>query len=109
MAAGLGAESLAARFKAVIWAGGLFGPLATTRGVGGDVEAEGNLATSRQIPFIRTAVGEKPNMEDIGTSLYPMGKGGANRALLGAGLEVGDSTAALGVFSRRGGVEIGGA
>ena len=70
MAAGLGAESLAARFKAVIWAGGLFGPLATTRGAGGDVEAEDNLTTSRQIPLIRIAVGEKLDIEDIGTSWY---------------------------------------
>ena len=70
MAAGLGAESLAARFKAGGWAGGLFGPLATTRGAGGDVEAEDNLATSRQIPLIRIVVGEKLNMEDIGTSWY---------------------------------------
>jgi len=39
--------------------------------VGGDVEAEENLATSRQIPPIRTAVGEKLKMEDIGTSWCP--------------------------------------
>ena len=51
-------------------AGGLFGPLATTRGAGGDVEAEDNLATRRQIPLTRIAVGEKLNMEDIGTSWY---------------------------------------
>ena len=56
------------------WAGGLFGPLATTRGAGGDVEAEDNLATSRQIPLIRIVVGEKLNMEDIGTSWYPLKK-----------------------------------
>ena len=41
---------------------------------------------------------EKLNMEDIGTSWYPTGKGGANMALLGAGLEVGDSTSALEVL-----------
>ena len=35
---------------------------------GGDVEAEDNLATSRQTPLIRTIVGEKLNMEDTGTS-----------------------------------------
>ena len=51
---------------------------------------EENLATSRQIPLIRTVVGEKPNMEDIGTSWYPKGNSVANRALFGAGLEVGD-------------------
>ena len=55
------------------------------------MEAEDNLATSRQIPLIRTVVGEKLNME-VGTSWYPKGKSVANRALLGAGLEVGDST-----------------
>ena len=43
-------------------------------------------------------MGEKLNMEDIGTSWCPMGKGGANRALLRAGLEVGDSTSALEVL-----------
>ena len=64
---------------------------------GGDAEAEDNLATSRQIPLTRTAVGEKLNMED-GTSWYPKGKSVANRALLGAGLEVGDSTSALEVL-----------
>ena len=47
------------------------------------MEAEGNLATSRQIPLIRTVVGEKLNMEDIGTSWYPQGKRVENRALLG--------------------------
>jgi hypothetical protein len=35
---------------------------------GGDVEAEENLATSRQIPLIRTDVGEKVNIEGNGTS-----------------------------------------
>ena len=34
------------------------------------MEAEDNLATSRQIPLIRIVVGEKLNMEDIGTSWY---------------------------------------
>ena len=62
---------------------------------GGDVEAEENLAASRQIPPIRTVVGGKLNMDDIGTSWYPKGKSVANRTLLGAGLEVGDSTSAL--------------
>ena len=62
------------------------------------MEAEDNLATSRQIPLIRTVVGEKLNMENIGTSWYPMGKGGADMALLGAGLEMGDSTSALKVL-----------
>ena len=55
-----------------------------------NVEAEDNLTTSRQIPLIRIVVGEKLNMEDIGTSWYPKGKSVATRALLGAGLEVGD-------------------
>ena len=95
MAAGLGAESLAAKFRAGDGLGGYLGRWLLLQVAGGDVEAEENLATSRQIPLIRTVVGEKPNMEDIGTSWYPMGKGGANRALLGAGLEVGDSTSAL--------------
>ena len=66
--------------------------------VGGDVEAEDNLATSRQIPPICTSAGEKLNMEDIGTGLYPKGKSVANRALFGAGLEVGGNAAALGVL-----------
>ena len=47
---------------------------------------------------IACVVGEKLNMGDIGTSWYPKGKSVANRALLGAGLEVGGSTAALGVL-----------
>ena len=82
MAAGLGAESLAAKFRAA--GDGLEGHLGRwllLQVAGGDVEAEDNL-----------------NMEDIGTSWYPMGKGGANRALLGAGQEVGDSTSALEVL-----------
>ena len=39
----------------------------------GDVEAEKKMAMSRQIPLIRTVLGEKLNMEDIGTSWYPKG------------------------------------
>ena len=82
-----------------IWAAGFYlGRWLLLQVAGGDVEAEDNLATSRQIPLIRTIVGEKLHMEDIGTSWYPMGRGGANRALLGAGLEVGDSTSALEVL-----------
>ena len=46
---------------------------------GGDVEAEESLATSRQVPLIRTVVGGKLNMEDIGTSWYPKGKSVAKR------------------------------
>ena len=38
------------------------------------MEAEDNLATSRQIPLIRIVMGEKLNMEDIGTSWYPFKK-----------------------------------
>ena len=98
MAAGLGAESLAAIFRA---SDGLEGHLSRwflLIAAGGDVEAEGKLATSRQIPPIRTAVGEKLNMEDIGTSWYPKGKSVASRMLLGAGLEVGGSTSALEVL-----------
>ena len=90
MAAGLGAESLAARFKVGDGLGGYLGRWLLLEAAGGDVEAEGNLATSRQIPLTRTVVGEKLNMEDIGTSWYPKGKSVATRALLGAGLEVGD-------------------
>ena len=92
MAAGLGADSLAAKFKAGDGLEGHLGRWLLLMVVGGDIEAEENLATSCQIPPIRTAVGEKLNMEDIGTSWYPKGKSVANRALLGAGLEVGDST-----------------
>ena len=74
-----------------IWAAGFYlGRWLLLQVAGGDVEAKDSLATSRQIPLIRTVVGEKLNMEDIGTSWYPMGRGGAIRALLGAGLEVGD-------------------
>jgi hypothetical protein len=98
MAAGLGAESLATEFRAGDGLEGHLGRWLLLQVVGGDVEAEENLATSRQIPPIRTAVGEERNMEDIGTSWYPKGKSVTNRALLGAGLEVGDSTAALGVL-----------
>ena len=65
---------------------------------GGDVEAEGKLATSGQIPPIWAIVGEKLNMEDIGTSWYPKGESVANRTLLGAGPEVGGSTSALEVL-----------
>ena len=84
MAAGLGAESLATKFKAGY---GLEGHLCrwlllVLQVAGGDVEAGGNMATSRQISLIRTAVGEKLNMEDIGTSWYPMGKEGAIPGML---------------------------
>ena len=98
MAAGLGAESLAAKFRAGDGLEGYLGRWLLLQVAGGDVEAEGNLATSRQIPLIRTAVGEKLNMEDIGTSWCPKGESVANRALLGAGLEVGDSTSAIEVL-----------
>ena len=98
MAAGLGAESLAAKFRAGDGLEGHLGRWPLLEVAGGDAEAEENLATSRQIPLIRTVVGEKLNMEGIGTSWYPMERGGANRALLGAGLEVGDSASALEVL-----------
>ena len=98
MAAGLGAESLKAKFKEGDGLEGHLGRWLLLQVAGGDVEAEENLATCRQTPLIRTAVGEKLNMEKSGTSWYPMGKGGANRALLGAGLEVGGSTSALEVL-----------
>ena len=74
MAAGLGAESLAARFKAGDGLGGYLGRWLLLEAAGGDVEAEDNLATSRQIPLIRIVVGEKLNMEDIGTSWYSFKK-----------------------------------
>ena len=74
MAAGLGAESLAARFKAGDGLEGYLGRWLLLEAAGGDVEAEDNLATSRQIPLIRIVVGEKLNMEDIGTSWYPFKK-----------------------------------
>ena len=80
MAAGLGAESLAARFKAGDGLEGYLGRWLLLEAAGGDVEAEDNLATSRQIPLIRIVVGEKLNMEDIGTSWYPKGKSVATRA-----------------------------
>ena len=74
MAAGLGAESLAARFKAGDGLEGYLGRWLLLEAAGGDVEAEDNLATSCQIPLIRIVVGEKLNMEDIGTSSYPFKK-----------------------------------
>ena len=95
MAAGLGAESLAAKSRAGDGLEGHLGRWLLLQVAGEDVEAEENLATSRQIPLIRTAVGEQLNIEDIGTSWYPKGKSVVNRALLGAGLGVGDSTSAL--------------
>ena len=88
MAAGLGAESQAAKFRASDGLEGQLGLWLLKEVAGGDVEAGGNLTKSRQIPLIRTAVGEKLNMEDTGTSWYPKGKSVANRALLRAGLEV---------------------
>ena len=63
MAAGLGAESLAAKFRAGDGLEGYLGRWLLLEAAGG-----GNLATSRQVPLIRTAVGEKLNMEDTGTS-----------------------------------------
>ena len=72
MAAGLGAESLAAKFKAGDGLEGYLGRWLLLEAAGGDVEAEDNLATSRQIPLIRIVVGEK--LEDIGTSWYPFKK-----------------------------------
>ena len=48
-AAGLGVESLAARFKAGDGLEGYFGRWLLLEAAGGDVEAEDNLATSRQI------------------------------------------------------------
>ena len=74
MAAGLGAESLAARFKAGDRLEGYLGRWLLLEAAGGDVEAEDNLATSRQIPLIRIVMGEKLNMEDIGTSWYSFKK-----------------------------------
>ena len=74
MAAGLGVESLAARFKAGDGLEGYFGRWLLLEAAGGDVEAEDNLATSRQIPLIRIVMGEKLNIEDIGTSWYPFKK-----------------------------------
>ena len=76
MAAGLGAESLAAKFRAGDGQEGHLGRWLLLQVAGGDVEAEESLATSRQIPPIRTVVGEKLNMEDIGTGWYPWEKGG---------------------------------
>ena len=67
MAAGLGAESLAAKFRAGDGLEGHLGRWLLLDAAGGDVEAEDKLATSRQIPPIRTIVGGKQNMEDIGT------------------------------------------
>ena len=67
MAAGLGAESLAARFKAGDGLVGYFGRWLLLEAASGDVEAEDNLATSRQTPLIRIVVGEKLNMEGLGT------------------------------------------
>ena len=98
MAAGPGADSLAAKFKAGDGLEGYLGRWLLLQVAGGDVEAEGNLATSRQIPLIRTDISEKLNLEGIGTSWYPKGKSVANRTLLRAGLEVGDSTPALEVL-----------
>ena len=74
MAAGLGAESLAVKFRAGDGLEGHSGRWLLLQVAGGDVEAEENLATSRQIPLIRTVVGEKLNMADIGTSWTPRGK-----------------------------------
>ena len=68
MAAGLGAESLAAKFRAGDGLEGYLGRWLLLQVAGGDVEAEENLATSRQIPLIRTVAGEKLSIEDIGTS-----------------------------------------
>ena len=67
-------ESLAARFKAGDGLEGYLGRWLLLEAAGGDVEAEDNLATSRQTPLIRIVVGEKLNMEDIGTSWYPFKK-----------------------------------
>ena len=66
MEAGLGAGSLAAKFRASDGLEGYLGRWLLLGEVGGGVEAEGNLATSRQIPLIRNVVGGKLNMEDIG-------------------------------------------
>ena len=68
MAVGLGGESLAVKFRAGDGLEGYLGRWLLPEVAGGDVEAEDNLATSRQIPLIRTVVGEKPNTEDIDTS-----------------------------------------
>ena len=90
MAAGLGAESLAAKFRAGDGLGGYLGRWLLPEATGGDVESEDKLATSRHIPLIRTTVGGKLNMEDIGTGWYSKGRSVVNRALSGAGPEVGD-------------------
>ena len=95
---GAGAESLAVKSRAGDGLEGYLGRWLLLQVAGRDMEAGGTLATCRQIPLIRTVVGEKLNMENIGTSWYPMGEGGANGALLGAGLEMGDSTSALKVL-----------
>ena len=56
MAAGLGAESLAAKFRAGDGLDGFLGRCLLLEAVGRDVEAGENLATSRQIPPICTIV-----------------------------------------------------
>ena len=62
MAAGLGAESLAAKFRAGDGLKGYLGRWLLLEAAGGDVEAGESMATSRQTPLIRTTVGEKLNM-----------------------------------------------
>ena len=105
MAAGLGADSLAAKFKAGDGLEGYLGRWLLLQVAGGDVEAEDNMATSRQIPPIRTVVGEKLNMEYIG----PQGEKRGEQGALGGGPRGGRQYISPKSSSRRGGIEIDGA
>ena len=87
MAAGLGAESLAAKFKQG-------GALGTYRDKwlllsAADVEAEDRLAKKFGIPLIRAILGsEALNMADILGSWFRNGRSKVNTALSGKGHEV---------------------
>ena len=86
MAAGLGAESLAAKFKQG-------GALGTYRDKwlllsAADVEAEDRLAKKFGIPLIRAILGEALNMADILGSWFRNGRSKVNTALPGKGHEV---------------------
>jgi len=86
MAAGLGAESLAAKFKQG-------GALGTYRDKwlllsAANVEAEDQLAKKFGIPLIRAILGEALNMADILGSWFRNGRSKVNTALSGKGHEV---------------------
>ena len=89
MAAGLGAESVAAKFRAGDGLEGYLGRWLLLEAA--DTATEDRLAKKHGILLLRAIVGEPLHMEDIKSSWFPGGKKGSstNKQLLSGGLLVG--------------------